>query len=122
MRNTKILLLSASVLLAACNQKELTSGITTKNMDTLVKPGDNFAAYVNGAWMKTAKIPADKASYGAFDMLYDQSQKTSKPLSKKRLKVAMRKVQTNKKSETTMLRLWTEKVVMLKALHLSNPN
>ncbi|RKS01217.1 M13 family metallopeptidase [Flavobacterium sp. 102] len=80
MRNTKILLLSASVLLAACNQKELTSGITTKNMDTLVKPGDNFAAYVNGAWMKTAKIPADKASYGAFDMLYDQSQKDVKAI------------------------------------------
>lgn len=80
MKNTKILLLSASVLLAACNQKELTSGITTKNMDTLVKPGDNFAAYVNGAWMKTAKIPADKASYGAFDMLYDQSQKDVKAI------------------------------------------
>lgn len=79
-RNTKILLLSASVLLAACSQKELTSGITTKNMDTLVKPGDNFAAYVNGAWMKTAKIPADKASYGAFDMLYDQSQKDVKAI------------------------------------------
>ncbi|WP_284650867.1 M13 family metallopeptidase [Flavobacterium terrisoli] len=80
MRNTKILLLSASVLLAACSQKELTSGINKKNMDTLVKPGDNFAKYVNGTWMKTAKIPADKASYGAFDMLYDQSQKDVKAI------------------------------------------
>jgi putative endopeptidase len=80
MKNAKILLLSASVLLTACSQKELTSGITKKNMDTLVKPGDNFAEYVNGAWMKTAKIPADKASYGAFDMLYDQSQKDVKAI------------------------------------------
>lgn len=80
MQNTKITLLLAAVLLTACSQKELTSGITKKNMDTLVKPGDNFAAYVNGAWMKTAKIPADKASYGAFDMLYDQSQKDVKAI------------------------------------------
>ncbi|MBF6641589.1 peptidase M13 [Flavobacterium sp. J49] len=80
MRNAKITLLLASVLLTACSQKELTSGINKKNMDTLVKPGDNFAAYVNGAWMKTAKIPADKASYGAFDMLYDQSQKDVKAI------------------------------------------
>ncbi|WP_291130125.1 M13 family metallopeptidase [Flavobacterium sp. UBA7682] len=79
MKNASLLLLTA-FLLASCNQKELTSGITTKNMDTLVKPGDNFAAYVNGAWMKTAKIPADKASYGAFDMLYDQSQKDVKAI------------------------------------------
>ncbi|MFN3752923.1 M13 family metallopeptidase [Flavobacterium sp.] len=79
MKNTSLLLLTA-ILLASCNQKELTSGITKKNMDTLVKPGDNFAAYVNGAWMKTAKIPADKASYGAFDMLVDQSQKDVKAI------------------------------------------
>lgn len=80
MKNLKFLALSATVMLTACSQKELTSGITKKNMDTLVKPGDNFAAYVNGAWMKTAKIPADKASYGAFDMLYDQSQKDVKAI------------------------------------------
>jgi putative endopeptidase len=80
MKNAKITLLFAAILLTACSQKELTSGINKKNMDTLVKPGDNFAAYVNGTWMKTAKIPADKASYGAFDMLYDQSQKDVKAI------------------------------------------
>jgi len=49
-------------------------------MDTLVKPGDNFQEYVNGTWMKNTKIPADKSSYGAFDMLYDQSQKDVKAI------------------------------------------
>lgn len=62
MRTIKIALIASSVLLTACNQKELTSGINKKNMDTLVKPGDNFAAYVNGTWIKNTKIPADKAS------------------------------------------------------------
>lgn len=79
MRNATLTLLAA-LCLASCSQKELTSGINKKNMDTLVKPGDNFAMYVNGTWMKTAKIPADKSSYGAFDMLYDQSQKDVKAI------------------------------------------
>ena len=80
MKNNKILLATTVVLLSACSQKELSSGINKKNMDTLVKPGDNFSAYVNGTWLKTAKIPADKASYGVFDLLYDQSQKDVKAI------------------------------------------
>lgn len=75
MKNIKITLLMAVVLMASCNKKqELVSGITKKNMDTLVRPGNNFQEYVNGTWLKNNKIPADKSSYGAFDMLYDQSQ------------------------------------------------
>ena len=74
-------LLAAVILVASCAKKEeLTSGINKKNMDTKVKPGDNFADYVNGTWYKNTKIPADKASYGAFDMLYDQSQKDVKAI------------------------------------------
>ena len=81
MKNSKLSILAAVVLMASCAKKEeLTSGINKKNMDTKVKPGDNFANYVNGAWLKTMKIPADKASYGAFDMLYDQSQKDVKAI------------------------------------------
>lgn len=81
MKNIKLTLLAATVLLAACDKKpELLSGITKKNMDTLVNPGDNFEQYVNGTWKKTNKIPADKASYGAFDILYDQSQKDVKAI------------------------------------------
>ncbi len=79
MKNIKISVLAATVLLASCGQKEeLASGITKMNMDTLVKPGDNFDRFVNGTWSKNNKIPADKSSYGAFDMLYDKSQKDVK--------------------------------------------
>lgn len=81
MKNIKISILAAALVMASCAKKEeLTSGITIKNMDTKVKPGDNFANYVNGTWLKTMKIPADKASYGAFDMLYDKSQKDVKAI------------------------------------------
>jgi putative endopeptidase len=71
----------AAILITACDKKpELQSGVIKKNMDTLVKPGDNFAAYVNGTWDKTTKIPADKSSYGAGYMLYEQSQKDVKSI------------------------------------------
>jgi putative endopeptidase len=81
MKNIKLSLLAATILLASCDKKpELLSGITKKNMDTLVNPGDNFDEYVNGIWKKTNKIPADKASYGAFDILYDKSQKDVKAI------------------------------------------
>lgn len=81
MKNLKISFVAAVVLMASCNKKEeLISGVTKKNMDTLVNPGDNFDAYVNGTWVKNNKIPADKTSYGAFDVLYDQSQKDVKAI------------------------------------------
>ncbi len=81
MKNIKITIFALLILVASCNKKqELTSGITKKNMDTLVNPGDDFEAFVNGTWVKNNKIPADKASYGAFDILLDQSQKDVKSI------------------------------------------
>ena len=76
-------LLSTAVLcllLSSCSQKEIASGISKKDMDTLVNPGDDFDAYVNGTWTKNTKIPADKSSYGAFDMLLDKSEKDVKAI------------------------------------------
>ena len=60
--------------------EELISGIAVKNMDTLVKPGDNFDAYVNGMWIKNNQIPADKASYGSFDILQDKAEENVKTI------------------------------------------
>ncbi|MFN8326133.1 MAG: M13-type metalloendopeptidase [Flavobacteriaceae bacterium] len=78
----KILLscFTISLLLSSCSQKEMVSGISKKDMDTLINPGDDFDAYVNGNWNKTTKIPADKSSYGAFDMLLDKSEKDVKAI------------------------------------------
>jgi len=65
-------------------------------MDTLVNPGDNFDAYVNGTWEKKNEIPADKASYGIFEILDDQSQVDVKKLLKLQQKEILKTVQTNK--------------------------
>ncbi|MFC4295144.1 M13 family metallopeptidase [Novosphingobium tardum] len=37
-------------------------GIRTDWMDKTVKPGDDFYAYANGAWMKNTQIPGDRSS------------------------------------------------------------
>jgi len=46
-------------------------GVDLANMDTSVKPGDDFYRYVNGAWQDKTEIPADKASIGPFASLQD---------------------------------------------------
>lgn len=48
-------------------------GFDEKGMDKSVRPGDDFYAFANGEWAKTTAIPADKSSYGAFDVLADLS-------------------------------------------------
>ncbi len=44
-------------------------GVDLSDMDKSVKPGDNFFEYVNGNWLKTAEIPPDRSSIGAFQNL-----------------------------------------------------
>jgi len=51
-----------------------TWGIDTSGMDTSVKPGDDFNRYVNGKWIDSTQIPADRTSYGAFPMLTELSE------------------------------------------------
>ena len=81
---TLILLLSSFLIFGAFTTiksgKKLVSGLMLKNMDTSVRPGDNFDAYVNGTWIKNAKIPADKPSYGNWSILRDKSQEDVKAI------------------------------------------
>ena len=51
-----------------------TFGIDTSQMDRSIKPGDDFYRYVNGKWLATTTIPADKSRYGSFDVLRDKSE------------------------------------------------
>jgi len=45
--------------------------IETANMDSSVKPGDNFFMYVNGTWIKNAVIPSTEGGVGAFLDVYN---------------------------------------------------
>ena len=44
-------------------------GVDLSDMDRSAKPGNNFFDYVNGTWLKTATIPADRSSTGSFQDL-----------------------------------------------------
>jgi len=76
---------AAAAALTACGQQEVPvtgtsaavdrdSGIALENMDTTIRPGDDFFSYVNGTWIANTEIPADKASYDGFSVLADQAQ------------------------------------------------
>jgi putative endopeptidase len=48
-------------------------GLDLSGRDPSVKPGDDFERYANGHWDDTAQIPADRASWGSFQMLAERS-------------------------------------------------
>lgn len=56
-------------------QGNLSSGIDLKNLDSSVKPGDDFYHYAAGGWLKSHPLDAEHVQNGAFTDLYEQSQK-----------------------------------------------
>ena len=50
------------------------SGIDVQYFDPAVRVQDDFFDHLNGKWLKTTEIPADKARWGAFDKLADDTQ------------------------------------------------
>ncbi len=49
-------------------------GIRPAYIDHAIKPGDDFFEYANGAWLKTAAIPADRSSTGAFFDVFEATE------------------------------------------------
>ena len=47
----------------------------SQNFDRTVRPQDDFYRYVNGQWLTTTEIPADRSNYGAFSMLEDGAER-----------------------------------------------
>jgi len=51
----------------------LVSGIDKSNVDDAVRIQDDFYRHVNGNWLKSTEIPADKSAWGAFYELRDNT-------------------------------------------------
>ena len=54
------------------NNAQLVAGVLNPaDMDTSVRVQDDLYRYVNGTWLRTVKIPADRPSAGSFMELRD---------------------------------------------------
>lgn len=63
--------LAIVVAVRLTNKQEINIGTRTENMDTTIKPGDNFYDYATLGWRRGNPIPNDYSRYGAFDALRD---------------------------------------------------
>lgn len=75
----KLLLFVCAVgLLAACEapmpERPMGLGFSLATFDTTMRPQDDFYRYVNGRWLETTEIPADRSNYGSFTELADQAE------------------------------------------------
>jgi putative endopeptidase len=52
----------------------LTSGIATDDLDPTIRPQDDLFRHVNGSWISRTEIPSDKARWGSFMELAEQSE------------------------------------------------
>ena len=76
-------LLAASVVSGADQTtaaSNMNVGIDLSYIDHSVKPGDDFFSYANGAWVKTAQIPADRSATGPTQELEDLTTKRTADL------------------------------------------
>jgi endothelin-converting enzyme/putative endopeptidase len=79
----RVLTVALFVLVAvSCGQQAppLTSGIEMANMDSSVRPQDDFFRYVNGTWLDTTEIPADRTNTGVFMDLRDKAREDVKAI------------------------------------------
>lgn len=72
------MLLAVPFVAASCGDKKQDAksdykAFDVSSLDTTVNPGDDFFGFVNNKWIAAHPIPADKAKYGAFYMLDDNS-------------------------------------------------
>ncbi len=58
---------------AVAKADSMKSGVDRRGMDQSVRPQDNLFLYLNGEWLKHTPIPADKSTYGSFEILADES-------------------------------------------------
>lgn len=74
---TLSLALLAGIGSQTVNAQATDKGLDLSLMDKSVRPQDDFYNYVSGTWMKTAKIPSDKPTWGSFNKLAEDTDNNS---------------------------------------------
>ncbi|HEX8786578.1 MAG TPA: M13 family peptidase, partial [Telluria sp.] len=57
----------------AKSSQMLSSGIATQYIDPSVRAQDDLYEHLNGKWLKTVEIPADKSRWGSFSELQENT-------------------------------------------------
>ena len=74
MKKLLIIMALASMTITGSAQ-QLRSGINLGDLDTSVRPADDFYEYACGGWMKANPLPAAYSRYGSFDRLAEDNNK-----------------------------------------------
>ncbi len=74
MRFCTLIALSWLAMSAVTTAKPLRSGVDKRGIDSSIRPQDDLFAHLNGEWLKHTPIPADKSSYGSFEILGDEAE------------------------------------------------
>lgn len=76
-------------LLFSCNNKNSgvpKTDVLASNLDTTVKPSEDFFEYANGGWLKKNPVPADESGWGIGYVVNDENQKRLKTISEEAAK------------------------------------
>ena len=71
----KLLIVMALTTMTVAASAQLRSGINLNDLDTSVRPADDFYEYACGGWMKANPLPAAYSRYGSFDRLGEDNNK-----------------------------------------------
>ncbi len=69
----------------SCNSntetKQAKEDILLTNLDTTVKPSDDFFEYANGGWIKRNPIPAEQSSWGIGNLVFEENLQRTREIS-----------------------------------------
>ena len=71
----KLLTAMALATMTLTSSAQLRSGINMNDLDTSVRPADDFYEYACGGWMKANPLPAAYSRFGSFDRLAEDNNK-----------------------------------------------